>query len=154
MTIKKSLVAEGYGNGERYRKIYFLSKRSENWVKAAANCRANKLEIVSLETKNETQAFLSYIMREASNIGEGNYVHIGAVTKLLGTRNDWVWLESGRDVQIDIPWATGQPDNYGGSESCMSLKIELMKPLAHDLMCGSFPFRYVCQKKIVIPPLR
>jgi hypothetical protein len=91
-----------------YRKIYFLSKTAENWINAAATCHENGLEFLTLDTKNESDAFRSMVEREDSKLLD-TWMHVGGVTKVDGTgrQKDWRWIENGKQIDFELNWAPG-----------------------------------------------
>ena len=54
----------------------------------------------------------------------------------------WVWMD-GTELNYD-PWDEGQPDNYGGSESCAGLNWG-GAGLWHDIPCDDYEIGFICE---------
>lgn len=77
----------------------------------------------------------------------GTYVHIGGIAKVGRSTSEWYWVTTNQKVSYNMPWASSQPDHYGGNEWCLTLaKNQGFK--FNDINChGSWEERFICQKK-------
>lgn len=135
--------------GKRYQKIYFLSKASENWVVAAASCHRVGLQFLTLDTKNESIAFTEMVEKEDQSLLD-EWVFVGGVVRIDGTRKDWMWMETGKPVDYEIDFSPGEP-NFPAYEHCLAFSVKRTGNLKyHDLQCSTWRQKYFCQKRIEI----
>ena len=83
---------------------------------------------------------------------------------ICGYKNgtQWYWRGEHIDVPLNIAaWVTGQPDNYGGRQGCVSVISDkahwtVTNPVAwheifgyDDAYCDQNPQRYICERASV-----
>lgn len=105
-------------------KVYLISKESEGWVKAAANCHKSNLEFATLETKEESEA-LGKILENTTRNNLDLFIHVGGVVEYGGSRNDWVWLETGKKIAFDLNFFPTEP-NLPYLENCLAVGVQLL----------------------------
>jgi hypothetical protein len=106
-------------------------------------CQSYGLEIVSLETKAEFDHFLGLCSKENTQFDE--YTHIGAMT-LVG-KTGWHWVNSGKRIDYQLKWLSGQPDFYASADFCMSVVKRGTEFSLADIYCyGAYDTKFVCQR--------
>jgi hypothetical protein len=102
------------------------------------------MEFVSLETKSEADYFLSVCDKNIAQFTD-EYTHIGGMT-MVG-KTGWHWVNSGKRIDYQLKWLSGQPDFYAANEFCLSIHKRAGDFSFNDLNCfGAFESRFVCQK--------
>lgn len=129
------------------KKVFLISKEEEGWVKAAANCHKAGLEFATLETKEESE-FLGKILENKTRSDLDIWIHVGGLTKLGGTRKDWVWLETGKPIEYELNFFPGEP-NLPSIENCLAVGVQLGNKFHYyDIQCSTWEHKYICQKKL------
>lgn len=91
------------------------------------------MEPVSLLTKDEETFFLN-LVRDSTDHAPYTYWHIGG--KRQENSNEWVWHPLNKQIDYDIGWAYGEPNNYTGSEKCLSVKVNPSRTGLNDINCN------------------
>jgi len=103
------------------------------------------MDFVSLETLDEANNFLK-VFSSNSEAGDDWY-SIGASTSLVGTADNYVWLNSGNRVNYKLPFAKDEPNN-AGDEYCLTIgrkAYNISSFLFNDMNCFTKLNRFVCQ---------
>jgi hypothetical protein len=77
------------------------------------------------------------------------YAFSGGISKLVNhsKNRDWYWITTNRKVTFTIQFASGQPNNYLGRQSCLGISREELTFEFQDIDChGSFEHQFICQK--------
>ncbi|XP_063590398.1 perlucin-like [Penaeus indicus] len=113
---------------------FFLSKVSLNWNQARQYCQGMQGD---LATPRNVYALKSFIIDTAGEVTEA---WLGATDQ--SSEGTWNWLD-GRPIASDF--AGGQPDDAGGNEDCLDIRLK-WHPTLNDYQCGVAQ-RFVCQYK-------
>ena len=113
---------------------YAICPDKEEYNDSIVACRALGGELVILETEEETASLVEWVSRLMSEP-----VRVGMTDEAEDGR--WVWL-TGAELDYD-PWDDGEPNNYGGKESCAA--INLTDGIGwHDVPCD-WEIGFVCE---------
>jgi len=109
-----------YSNGKRG-KTFFIPRHFKSHASSArAICKSYNMDIVSLETKEEADAFLS-LCKSNSDVLDTR-AHVGAITLGSETNSTWFWVASGNSIDYPLKFGIGQPNNYGGFQRCLTVE--------------------------------
>ena len=113
------------------------------WANAFMFCRSFGMELVSLPTKDLADKFTQLCFENAPYFDK--YTHIGG-TYIGAGLNNFYWLSTGKKVSHDLNWGPGQPNNYGGQQSCLALNKE-NGPFKFDDIegFGTHEEKFVCE---------
>lgn len=107
------------------------------------------MDVVSLESKNESEYFLNLCKRNARYIDD-DFAHIGGMS--LGQPTDdryeqWYWVSSGARVDYPLSFGPNNPDNIGDDEYCLSVqKLPGNIFFFNDINCnGLYEVKFICQ---------
>jgi hypothetical protein len=104
------------------------------------------MQFLSLDSQLEADAFWALFVQNNALFEE--YTHIGALTTITKSLNDWYWVESGKKVKIDLKWEAGQPN--GGIDQCMCVRKSLNSYAIHDAKCFEiYSFKFLCQSTVM-----
>jgi len=115
---------------------YTLMHEELSWSDANAACRAAGMELASVHSAEENDALLATVASNTVWIG-------GSDSAYKGT---WVWSPSGTPLSY-TNWASGQPDNSGGTQDCLAFNYQLYVTNSgkwDDQSCTGTK-KYVCQ---------
>lgn len=93
-------------------------------------CAANDLEMLSFESQDEHDKFMSFIRTNAAKInactGSSFDFYLGSIALVTSKANDFFWYKSGELVisKIKFDWFKGEP-NGGGVELCATVMQRL-----------------------------
>jgi hypothetical protein len=99
-----------------------------NWQQNVETCNSLGMTPLTLDSVSE-QNCLSTTAKSANWTGNFNYWTGGTQQECRGT---WGWCGNAagpRGIQDEIKWDVGQPDNLGGRQDCIHLKIDITKGL-------------------------
>lgn len=133
---------QGYENNE---KTYFIPRYfTASWIHSRSICKAYEMDFVSLDTLAEAQNFLKICRENAGYFGR--WTHIGGITLEGASTESWYWVDSGNHINYTLNFGSGQPDNYGGNELCLSIgKYAGNQFYFNDIRCEVTAV-FVCQK--------
>ena len=110
--------------------------------------------LVTLETLNETRAFLTMADNCKHFVGEVS-VHVDGTCLTPKSTTNWHWTRNGAKINFAIPWYPGQPNNGGNDQFCLSIYRESSAKYFgfNDFTClHAFPF--ACQRiQLFIPKI-
>ena len=90
---------------------------------AKESCEKIKGNLVEINTKEENDLIQKKLEKELLPGGEANARDSIWLGITRGDGNTWNYI-SGKQVNfIDLPWNTGEPNNSGGSEDCVSMFV-------------------------------
>ncbi|XP_060746153.1 C-type lectin lectoxin-Lio2-like [Tachysurus vachellii] len=93
------------------------------WLDAQAYCRTHHTDLASSLNSSDN----NYLWKLRDIQGDS---WIGLY------RDTWKWLDG--TIASNLPWASGQPDNYFGNENCA---MQISK-VFHDYYCSYQPYFY------------
>lgn len=126
-------------------KVFYLPRIFQSsWTGVRPICMAYGMDFVSLETAHEHDRFLEICKNNAAVFPAA--VHVGAMTKVLKSPNEWFSVNSGNRITYQINWASGQPKNDAGNEYCLHLKKVNNNFVFHDAHCTNLVHNFVCQR--------
>ncbi|XP_069054162.1 macrophage mannose receptor 1-like [Lepisosteus oculatus] len=97
-----------YQGGEGAADQYFLVAEAKNWTEALTFCREHYTDLTRVRSQSENE-----LVRVTAG---GREVWIGLFTE------PWKWSDG--DVSTFRPWHVGEPNNYGGIESCGAVNLQ------------------------------
>ncbi|XP_045587192.2 perlucin [Procambarus clarkii] len=112
---------------------FYLSSKQLAWSQARHYCQGMKGD---LATPKHVFALVSFVLENGAWTGA---VWIGATDQ--GREGVWQWV-NGQPIAAD-QWTPGQPDNAGGAENCMDIRLA-WHPSLNDFNCV-ISQRFVCQ---------
>lgn len=130
--IRRELVFEKIGNfkgvtacGKTYSKEFYIPKIFDAyWHEVTEICQSYGMDAVSLETKKEAEALLSFLALYKWEAKSNFY--IGGMTLKHGDKNNFFWTNSGNRIEFELDWGKSQPDGWEkpewGKESCLSIR--------------------------------
>lgn len=117
-----------------------------HWDQALAICSSYGMELMSIETKEEEDNFNTICNPQLHLFGQ--YNHIGGLTTVGGTKDDWYWIHSGEKIQFPLAWPPGEP-NFANSQKCLALHKTTGRFMYNDIDCyGRHQEKFVCQAKV------
>ena len=105
-----------------------------SWDNANAACLAVGLQLASVQSAAQNALLVT--------AAAGNRVWIGGTD--AASEGAWVWSPSNTPLSY-TNWATGQPNNGGGSEDCVKTGVADWAGQWHDYPCADKE-KYVCQQ--------
>lgn len=131
----------------RLEKTYFLSCHfTVNWVHTRSICKAYDMDVLSLDSAEEADAFLSLCYSMSSIFGW--QTHIGGMTTEAKSLTNWYWVVTNKKINFPMNWAPGEPNDLK-SEKCLGVVKEHSdgKFYFNDLPCADgTKYKFVCQK--------
>ncbi|KAL7036618.1 hypothetical protein ACKWTF_008875 [Chironomus riparius] len=138
--------------GAEYQKSYFVSRfMKAPFGESRAICRSYDLELVTLETLNETLAFLK--MADNCKILQSLEILVDGATSSPHLKGDWLWTKTGAKISFPLPWDADQPNAFNNVQFCLSIyKENMTKNFGfNDAFCTN-PFLFACQRiELFIP---
>lgn len=128
------------------RKTFWISTHFQAyWDQAKTICSSYGMEFLSLESLQEADGLLSLCHKKNALFDQ--WTHIGGVTTVPKSKTEWYWVETGKKVNFTLKFGSGQPDNAGGKEWCLSLgKQPSNSFFFNDINCyGMHQFKFICQ---------
>ncbi|CAO1325724.1 unnamed protein product [Diamesa serratosioi] len=137
-------------DGRQCTSTYYVSRQIKLvWANAFMFCRSFGMELVSLPTKELADKFtqLCYINAQFFDV----FTHIGG-TYIGAGLNRWYWISTGKPVSYHLPMLPGEPNNYGGAQTCLALEKPYGKNdrpfLFNDVDAfGRHEEKFVCESK-------
>ncbi|CAO1339072.1 unnamed protein product [Diamesa hyperborea] len=106
-------------DGKDCTSTYYVSREIKlTWAHALMFCRSFGMELASLPTKQLADKFTQLCFENAPSFDK--WTHVGG-TYIGAGLNKWYWLSTGKPVGYNLTMPSGQPDNAGGVQSCLSL---------------------------------
>lgn len=136
---------------------YYLSSSKAKASMTRGICKSYGMDLVSLDTINsgqaESQLFLQSCKQYDFYRSFGGYfvffeqsTHVGAITTVGGSRDNWYWLKSGNRIDYPLSWGPGQPDNSGGHEFCLALLRDNSGNFSFNDMDCEAELHFICEK--------
>lgn len=115
------------------------------WLTATLTCEAFDMQIVSFDTAEEMEEVRKMLI---DNNLPSVWMHIGAMTKDAGSRDEWYWTATGKKTSFDFPWASDQPSFHYNNEWCLNVEPNINGGfLFHDVQCtGCCENSFICQQ--------
>ncbi|XP_065145827.1 ladderlectin-like [Paramisgurnus dabryanus] len=116
---------------------YKFFPQSVNWITAEKNCQSIDANLASVRSTVQNNFLLSLIVPANTRAWIGG--HDGEMD------GQWLWSDGS---QFDLTnFCTGEPNNYGGPESCLEINF----PTNHcwnDESCTTTTMGYICAKPL------
>lgn len=131
----------------KYSKNYYFSSHfTEIWSNARSVCKHYGFDLMSLDTVAEMNNFTTIYSTKKSMFT--NWVITGGVESIRNNVSSYVWITTGKPFSFPITWTTGNPDNSGGVEWCLSFDWRPNTVKYNDFNCGgTFPMQFICEQK-------
>lgn len=114
-------------------KVFYLPRFFQSfWTDVRSICIAYGMDFVSLETAHEADSFLEICKNNAAFSPQ--YVHVGALTMVLKSPNEWFWVNSGNRITYQIKWTK--------NNNCLFHDVECASP-KHNIYQN-----FVCQRYV------
>lgn len=126
---------------------------NHTWGEARAICKSYGLELMTLETLQEANLFLTMADNHSYfRTVNGICSSIDATTLTSKSPTDWYWSQTGKKVSFQIPWFPGEPG--GAPEFCLGIcrASSTIKFGYHDIPCDTWVYRFVCQRFDIFIP--
>lgn len=122
-------------------------------------CKSSEMELLIFYTQDEYNFFVNHVS-EASNFNKYYVnsefkssrflIYFGAVNKVLGSKNGWLFYETGKTIDYELNWETGQPNNYNNNQFCATFVAVETAPAGYqlnDYQCfgPQYKYSFVCQ---------
>ncbi|GFO31295.1 perlucin c protein [Plakobranchus ocellatus] len=122
-------------------RVYLASKAQAAFNIGAANqaCKSSGGYLVELDDDEEYQFVYDFVTRTG---GANNFFTGG---NDIDREGQFVYFNSKKSVPSLTKWAPGQPNNHGGSEDCMEIRLSL-KGL-NDWICSATG-KFVCEVEL------
>jgi len=142
----QSQLAGNDSAGKGFQKMYFISTHFEaKWIHSRSICQSYGMEIASFESLNEADNFMKLCNSSGSQFQKVNY--IGAVTTISGSKNAWLWIQSGKRIGFNLKFAKGEPTNTNKNEYCLSVMHDNGICAFNDADCNQLDSKFICQTK-------
>ncbi|KAF6206604.1 hypothetical protein GE061_017840 [Apolygus lucorum] len=89
-----------------------------SWQDALIYCKERRMELATIRNSQEHDKILEELKRAGMENGEKSRMFWIGGTKLHSNRG-FFWMSEGDQVQY-TNWLRGQPDDYAGSQKCMT----------------------------------
>ncbi|KAG5681266.1 hypothetical protein PVAND_010717 [Polypedilum vanderplanki] len=130
--------------GSEYKKTFFIPRHFRtSWVNSRSICKSYGFDIASFETLQEANAVMSFCKNHSDSLDYWTYVG-GISLKARSTKN-WYWVNSGRKISFEIPFARNAPDFAGSDEWCLALGPKATFDF-NDVNCNGYEFKFICQR--------
>lgn len=128
-------------------KIYFLSMTFRaNWMSAQSFCRSYGMDLVALESDHEAKYFMKACENNFDYFEE--FSHIGAVSNIVGSHENWFWITSHKQVNFELTIKKVEAD--GEEKNCLQMvKGEHGFSFGRTNCFGIELQKFVCQRLIV-----
>jgi len=137
----------------KYVKTYYVSTTNRiSWSDVRPICQSHGMDFVSLETLDEVGKF--FTLFGSSPDASDNFYSVGGITSRAGTVDSYIWLNSGNRISYELPFASGEPNNLGGHENCLSIGRSAYNSsnfLFNDIDCTNSFIRFICQNECRCP---
>lgn len=123
-------------------------KLKTEWVNALAVCKSFGMDIISFESKTESEKMLDICSRNADLFEVHTYA--GGLAANAFSLDEWYWMNSGKRLNFKLRFAPGEPNNHLGSEFCLSIvRWEGTTTFYfNDIDCSNDARPFLCQKLI------
>uniref|UniRef100_A0A3Q1H0V6 C-type lectin domain-containing protein n=1 Tax=Anabas testudineus TaxID=64144 RepID=A0A3Q1H0V6_ANATE len=127
---------------QRDSRFFLFVNRPLKWIDAERYCQTSEANLVSIHSPAE-YAFIQELIKNQT--GTDTEAWIGGTD---GAENmQWFWSDGSRFFYYN--WATGEPNNFAGIESCIVMNFK-DKHLWNDEPCW-IPHPFVCGTRPVGP---
>ncbi|KAK0150633.1 C-type lectin domain family 4 member M [Merluccius polli] len=109
--------------------LYFISTAKKNWTASRVDCLERDAYLVVINSREEQE----FVRRQAG----GQWFWIGLSDR--DTEGTWKWVDG--TIMTSSFWESGQPDDYGGAEDCVSTRGNGW----YDDPCA-YQYRWICEK--------
>lgn len=119
----------------------------QSWLSAAATCHRMGMGFLEFISPHEMYEFLNL----AEKLKFDRAVHVGGFASKGSNKHPWYWLDSGNEINLDLPFHMNEPNNHGGVEFCLELTpfgVEAGVHLFNDIRCHNKINQFVCTEKI------
>lgn len=108
------------------------------------------MEILTLETKSESNYLLDVLNNSTSLPENENIFHIGGISLTPRSTTDWYWVVSGKKLDFILNFLPNQPDFAGGVENCLSI-VKREKFGFNDIICSTqWDRKFICQRDEIL----
>lgn len=105
-------------------------------------CRSFDMELAMFETKEEHDFVLDMIASKWLNALEyQNFIGGSRVGS-----DGWGWVGSGIEVDYNLRWRNGEPNNFEGNEHCLCIGHYYSTFAVIDMDCSKSVRNFICEK--------
>lgn len=106
------------------------------------------MEFASFDSLEESNNF-------TENAGKSDlfktFTYVGGISKPVNSSVEWFWVESGKQIDYALQFASNEPNSVNMNEQCLCF---LMKPTGkfyHDVKCSDgIQGQVLCQSKEIV----
>lgn len=116
-----------------------------------AICKSYGLDLVTLETLQETRSFLK--LADQCKTLQSLEILVDGATPSPNLKGDWYWTRTGVKITFPLPWDVGQPSGTNNIQFCLSIYKENMSKYFgfNDAFCTK-PLLFSCQRVELFVP--
>ena len=108
------------------------------------------MEIISLDCETEAETFRNLFSKDHYFLAFEENTLVGAMTLVPKSTEHWYWANSGEQIDFQIKFAAGEPNNFHNREFCLGLRKYLDGEVFfyNDITCSNayLEFKFLCQK--------
>ncbi|XP_046547951.1 perlucin-like isoform X2 [Haliotis rubra] len=124
------------GFHQHRRSCYWFSTIKSSFAEAAGYCRYLESHLAIISNKDDDLFIRGY----ATRLGEAVKYWLGASDLNI----EGIWLWEGQRRMNYTNWSPGQPDNAGGNENCLEIRLNFGN--WNDYQCQK-PLNFICEKE-------
>lgn len=117
-------------------RIVHLQTDHQDWWNAYVTCRTNRMQLLTLHSPNDHHEAVALMKKY-----DIQSLWLGAI-QMGHNGGELVWATTNNKVEHPF-WKDGQPDNAGGEERCVQIKVDKWD----DVNCNTTS-RFFCQEPL------
>lgn len=120
-----------------------------SFMNAYSFCKSLDMELATFETKAEVDWFADMFVNSCSK-HDIEWCMVGGIRKFADktiSSTNWFWMQSGNQINYELSWHNGQPDNNNGLQWCLAVSKKGRKTsFFADIECYKREEHFICQK--------